>query len=496
MPFTACTIVRVNPNHNPNEGRNIINDNFSCLESTIEDIQVSSATGTTIVDEGTNIGTNLSFSGLIPIYQVHTVDSPSFDGLSASGSSQLNEVFATSLSGGTLYSGATDISDLFAMFIPGGTNYGSQFTLTGTGTNSYAGTATPTLTAYSTSDIYLTQFENSNTTTAVTLDISSLGVLDVLKGTESGLTSLEISEIQTGVTYFLTYDGSGFQFFDSNPEGTAGTYTNLSPSTSTLGGVVAGTTFSAATWQSVFDTMFYPTLVPSFTSFVMRASPSTATTQSQTLEVGNSVSGGTRVFTWGTTNSAFVSTNTVKIYNVNSGNAIITTPTSGITNANQFVSIPGLANVQKVTPTSHTWRIYATRTNSSTFNMAFTANWYWRRMYGVSTATTITTSESVYAFSGTGSMTNTIVGTYSFTGAGYKYFFVPTSFASPSLFKDASTQLAVAMADVTDEPFFSGTSGSYSFGTTSVTNQFNVAQAYRIYRTRNLLNGNINIVVS
>lgn len=391
-----------------------------------------------------------------------------------------------------LTSGLTNSDWINLNFTNGGSSYTSQYSVPASGTNSYSGTASPTLTAYSIVDIYLTQFENSNTTTAVTLDISGLGALDILKGTESGLTSLDIGEIQTGVTYFLTYDGAQFQFFDSSPEGTPGTYTNLSPTTTTVGGVVAGTTFSGATWQSIFNTMFYPTLIPNFTSFAMRGYSSSATTQAQTLEVGNSVSGGSRVFTWATSNSAFVQPNSIKIF---SGATQISSPTSGITNTNQYY-VATLTNNRRTSPGTYTWSIRGTRNTLSTFTTNFSVTWYWRRMYGVSTASTITTSAGVNAFSGAGSLTTTIAGTYSFTGAGYKYFFVPTTFASPSLFRDASTQLAVAMADSTDDPFFSGTSGSYSFGTTSVTNQFGVAQNYRVYRTRNYLNGNITITVT
>jgi hypothetical protein len=390
-----------------------------------------------------------------------------------------------------LSSGLTNSDWVNLNFTNGGSNYGSQFAVTASGVNSYSGVSTPTLTAYSLTDIYLTQFDNSNTTTAVTLDISSLGPLDILKGTESGLTSLDINEIQTGVTYYLTYDGSGLQFFDSSPQGTPGTYTNLMPTTASVGGVVAGTTFSGTSWQSVFNTMFYPTLIPNFSSFILRASPSTASTQAQSLEVGNSVSGGTRVFTWATTNSAFVQTGSIKIY---SGATQISTPTSGMTN--DGVEAITLTNNKRNSPGSYSWSIRATRTNSSTFTSSFAVNWYWRRMQGVSTASTITTSEGVNAFSGAGVLATSIAGTYALNGAGYKYFFVPTTFGNPSLFKDASTQLAVSMADVTDDPFFSGVSGSYSFGTTSVTNQFNVAQNYRVYRTRNFLNGNITITVS
>lgn len=40
-------------------------------------------------------------------------------------------------------------------------------------------------------------------------------------------------------------------------------YTNLSPSTVTVGGIVAGTTFSNRTLQQMFDDMFYPYTAPS-----------------------------------------------------------------------------------------------------------------------------------------------------------------------------------------------------------------------------------------
>lgn len=374
----------------------------------------------------------------------------------------------------------------------GGSSYTTQFSISATSVDAYVGTSTPTLTAYSVSDIYLTQFDNSNTITGTTLNIDGLGALDLMKGTDEGLAHLEVGEIQTGVTYFLTYDGTQFQFFTSSPEGTPGTYTNLSPATVAVGGITVGTTFSGATWQSIFDTMFHPTLTPNFTAFSLRSTSSSASSiQTQTLEVGNSVSGGSKAFTWTTSNSAFVKPTSIRIY---SGATNISIPSSGMTN-DSYEALT-LTNTRKTSQSSFIWYVYGTRTNNSTFSSSFTVNWYWRRMYGVSTATTISTSADVNAFSGTGSLTTTMLGTYTLTGAGYKYFFAPTTFANPTLFKDASTQLAVAMADATDNSFFSGVSGSYSYGTTSVTNQFGITQNYRVYRTRNFLNGNITITVS
>jgi hypothetical protein len=39
-------------------------------------------------------------------------------------------------------------------------------------------------------------------------------------------------------------------------------------------------------------------------------------------------------------------------------------------------------------------------------------------------------------------------------------------------------------------------SGNYNYATIPVTNQFGITTNYRVYRTRNYLNGNISIVVS
>lgn len=396
-----------------------------------------------------------------------------------------------------LASGLTN-SDWVNLFLTSGTGTTgtiTQFNVSASGTNAYTGVSTPTITGYNETDLYLTQFDNSNTVTGVTLNINGYGALNLVKGTVDGLLPLDVDDIQTGVTYFLTYDGSQFQFFTSTPfpPQVPGTYTNLTPTTATIGGVPAGTTFSAVTWQSVFDSMFYPTQTPTFTSFLLRAL-STASTQAQTLEVGNSVSGGSRVFTWATSNSSFVKPGTIKILDAG---VQISTPTSGMTNDGvEAISRP---NKKKTAQASNAWTITGVRTNNVSFSTSFSVVWYFRRFYGVTTATTLTTSAAVNAFSGNASFvssTTGMAGTFTLNGAGYKYFFVPTTFAFPNLFRDFNTNLAVAMASVSDDPFFSGVSGSYYYGTTPVTNAFGIVQNYRVYRTRNLLNGNIIITIT
>jgi len=484
---------------NPNAGRERTNNTFDQILDIINLIQVSGSTGATVVSSGENISVVQSFSGIVPVYTVSVIDNPIFDSVSAN-TITANTITATTIFVSSVPSGSSiDVGYALSNL---SSPPSSQIIVSASGTNAYSGTATPSITAYTINTIYLTQFDNANTSTVTTIDIDSLGPLDILKGGDSGLTSLDIGDIQTGVTYFLTYDGTEMQFFSSEPTASPGTYTNLSPSTIAVGGIPINTTFSSTTYTQLFDAMFYPNLQPAFTSFLLKSGTTagdtaSAFTQTQTLEVGDSVSGGTKVFTWGTSNSSFVQTNSIKIYNVTGGNVIISTPSSGISNS--FTASTAFSNTKKTVQASHIWRIYGTKTPSlSTFNLSFQVNWFFRRMFGVSSTSALTTSAEVYAFSASSSstLTSTIIGTYAFSGAGYKYIFVPTTFASPTLFKDSSTNLSVAMAEITDAPFFSGLSGSYYFGTTPVTNLFGITQNYRVYRTRNFLNGNITIAVT
>jgi hypothetical protein len=75
MPLSGCSIIHVEAYHGPNAGRIIINDNFDCLENTIDSLQVASATGSTIVTAGTYTTVSVSFSGNVPVYQVDVIPS-------------------------------------------------------------------------------------------------------------------------------------------------------------------------------------------------------------------------------------------------------------------------------------------------------------------------------------------------------------------------------------------------------------------------------------
>jgi len=60
----------VEPQHDPNEGRVIINSNFDCVNDAISNLTVVSATGSTSVSAGTNITTSLTIISGVPNYTV------------------------------------------------------------------------------------------------------------------------------------------------------------------------------------------------------------------------------------------------------------------------------------------------------------------------------------------------------------------------------------------------------------------------------------------
>ena len=248
--------------------------------------------------------------------------------------------------------------------------------------------------------------------------------------------------------------------------GGAFTYTNATSMPEEHGGYPAGTTFAAVDLQTLFDNIFYPFQVPAFTAFIMTA-------QSTTLEVGDSVVGGPRTFTWADTNSGNVAPNTVAVNDVTGASVL----GSGL--ADDSTEVLGIGpSITKVTNSSHTWQVSATDTQATVFTRNFTVNWAWGIYHGENVATPIIEAQ-IEALNKT--VTNTIAKTYNFVGGGYKYICFPSSLGALTTFKDAATLLSV--------PF-------EAFYLVSVTNAFGVTADYKVYRTTNILGSAINIIAS
>ena len=429
--------------------------------------------------------------------------------------------------------------------VTGGTSAGNitvAATYIGTGgspvMDSYTGVAIPTQLGYDQASIYLVTFNSDNSGPAK-LSIDGLPYIELLKGDEIlGLISLEAGDIQASVVYYVVYDGVQLQLFSLNPVQAPGTYTNLSPSTIAVGGIPVGTTFNNMTYTQLFNMMFYPYSLPVFGSFLISG-------QGTTLEVGQAIAAGAKTFLWTTTNplnivlssivvrdltgGVILSSNTKatqtvgplvigRVYTIvnyvlgdnflNVGassntvgtrfTAIGTTPTVW-TNASTIGYDDGTevinfaSPITKVVQTSNTWRISATRSNSSTFSRDFSTFWYWRVFSGTSTNLTLTAPQ-VQALTNS-ALQASVATTIQYVAGGYKYYGIPSTFGFPSLFKDVNTNLNVAMAGIAEGYTSTNGNGIY-YQSVSITNAYGVVNNYRIYRTRNVLGGAIKIAIS
>lgn len=362
------------------------------------------------------------------------------------------------------------------------TAYDTTVSVNVSSVDNYIGVSDQTITSYQLNVVYIITFANSNTITNPTLDIDGVGSISLKKPDNTGLIDLEVGDIISGVQYFLTYNGSTFQIHISKAVDINNfTYSNATPVPVTIGGIASGTTFSSVPITTMFDLLLYPYQDATFTSFGIQS-------QSTLLEAGATVSNTSRVFTWATSNSSYITPNTINIYSITGGTTLLLGSASNTGSAT--ITLP--APIMFATPSSYSWQITGKRTNNVTFSRNFTVSWAFKMYTGIS-GNALLTQTDVLAFGGT--IATGITGTYTFGAGGYKYFVIPNNLANPVTFKDQATNLGVGMADATDG-YSDTNAGVYSFKYLSVTNVNGVTQTYRVYRTKYTLGGSINIIVS
>jgi hypothetical protein len=235
---------------------------------------------------------------------------------------------------------------------------------------------------------------------------------------------------------------------------------------STVGGITAGTNLLNKSLYEVFDILLNPYQPPAFTSFGI-------TGQSQTLEIGDSITSGSKSFNWGISNSSNVTANTLSITGepgtIVSGGSI-TSPYS--------YNLASAITKTTVNSTS-TFNISATNTNSNSFSSSFTVTWRANLYVGKNTGTTINEA-------GAEALTSTLggipTGPKSFSaGAGYIYYVYPATFADINTMKDQATNL--------DVPYI-------NLSNINITNGFSTTTTYKVFRTLNQLNGAITLITT
>jgi hypothetical protein len=380
----------------------------------------------------------------------------------------------------------------------GGISPYSNILVSASTANNYSGSSIPYITGYSASYVYITTFNEPNTSSASTININGLGDLDLVKVGETGLIPLDPYDVLSGVTYYTIYNGTNMQLLISPPVNDPSSYTTfLGPIPINIGGVSIGTQFSAATMQQVFDTLFYPYQSSTFTSFYIQQLGAT----SPLFEVGRSISGGSYNFIWATSYPTNVKPGTIIIKN--NVSAIISTPTSGM--SNDFTEVITLPVVTNSAPGTYSWRIYGTRTNNIAIPFAtYTANWRYRRYWGNS-ALAVPTSGMVTTLnyqdlSGQSVYYNpaTAASAFPFSGAPgtYKYICYPTSAPSVTVIKDDLTLMNMAMADPTDGFTNQTPNLIWYYMTVPIMNQYGITNNYKCFRSKYQLGGAMNIRVN
>lgn len=210
---------------------------------------------------------------------------------------------------------------------------------------------------------------------------------------------------------------------------------------------------------------------PSFSSFNMSGQPTI-------IESGDFIAGSNRTFTWSTSNSANVQSNSVQISDVTGNPTPNTVLGSSLTNdGNENININ--SNIVLSAGQTHTWRISATNTNTSSFSRTFSVEARWA-VYSGNNALTTMDETSIEALS-TKALKTGFNGTYSLPAGGYKWICYPTTYGTASTFTDTVTGFPVAMIP---------------FELITVVNIFGQTVDYKCHRTLNILGSSININVS
>ena len=245
----------------------------------------------------------------------------------------------------------------------------------------------------------------------------------------------------------------------------SGIYNNTDPVPYDVGGIEAGETFYDVPLEDMWEKLLYPYVQPSFTSFYLSG-------QSNSLEVGDSITGGSREFIWSTTYSD----------NINPDEIIIKENGTIIANAlsndgTEFIDIG--TDIQKLSADTHIFSIESTNTDTSVSARNFTITWRWSNYYGISLNESLTTTDITNLSNN--NLISSYVGTYSFAETGYKYICYPVVFGQYNSAKDVDTGFAIAMND----PVI-----------VNVLNSKGIYEDYYVYRTTYVINSSINIILS
>ncbi len=271
------------------------------------------------------------------------------------------------------------------------------------------------------------------------------------------------------VTRDKTYNLGSLKF--SRGGGEVFRYTNSLPMPNDVGGIPAGTTFDNVSSKDLWTKLLYAYDDPIFSSFSIADIPTE-------LEVGYPIPAGVYDASWVIDSPEMLKPNSISIKYVNND----TTLASGLSNTgSEPINIP---HIEYDVPTSIIFRISAENTMNEVFYKDMVTN-VKQRIYVGESFLAVLTPPTVKGLRISRLDTN-INGEYELLGGGYKWFCYPASWGERLHFKDVDTGLSVPMASAFTF-MISNDAGDHG-GTT-------VEEAYKAYRTFNMLGGAITISV-
>lgn len=250
---------------------------------------------------------------------------------------------------------------------------------------------------------------------------------------------------------------------------TAALYSNSTAVPVTIGGISAGTTFTAKTMSEMWNALLYPYQTPSFSSFANAGLIAT-------YELGQTIATGSNSFSWAFNNASSVSANTVTIVQNVSPSSTIYGP--GSNTSPSAITLSAVYSAGTSTTTT-LYTISATNTSGSSFSTTISRSWRPKIYYGTSASSPLNAADIKALTSSP--LASGFAGTYSFLAGDYKYFCYPSSFGTATTFKDSSTNLDVAME---------------TLYVVSITNTYGVTANYNVHRTTNILGSSISIIIS
>lgn len=246
--------------------------------------------------------------------------------------------------------------------------------------------------------------------------------------------------------------GDGPQDVDVN-------YTNPERVPTTLGGVLAGTTFDEMPIQDVITMLLYPYQVPAITQF--------SSNLKTNFKLGEST-GSNLTLTWNTSNQKNIKENSIVFYFNNKELPKENFPKQG---SKQFTITPVVLTSQG---SINIW-MDMFDIKGKKIGKGITLTWLNGIYYGNNTKEDIT-ADNVADLKSMDA--NSLGRDYKYPGGGYKYIVFPAAWADPKQFIDPATNFDVPMEKRSN---------------INITNENGVSQDYKVYRSTNVLNGEITI---